>query len=83
MNATIRYNRVAHFINKQAGRTVVNTCQMPKDKYMGYFKDGVALEFKALDDAKWVMNTFGTIEINETPVIVEPWNYTYMAVWEV
>jgi hypothetical protein len=85
MNATMLTNRVAEKINNTIGREVVIACQVPKSKFDGYFVNGVALQVDGdVDDFNQIMRMFSgcTIEVGATSAYIEPYNMTYIAVWE-
>lgn len=82
MNTTILYNRAAEYINHTCKREVVTTCQIPKGKFDNYFKHGVALRVESYDDYKLLMRSFEDIAIGEVTVYLEPYNTTFIGVWE-
>jgi hypothetical protein len=82
MHTTTLYNLTAEKINKNEQRTIVTVCQMPTEKFDGYFKHGVALQIDNYDDFKYIMQKYEDIVIHETTAYLEPYNTTYVAVWE-
>lgn len=82
MQATMLYNRAADKINKHLGYSAVTTCQVPKGEFDGYFKDGVALYVDSVDDFNNIMRNVEGFSIGDRTYYIEPYNMTYIGVWE-